>query len=248
MLLADPQQIKALSSLSRDRAGSFYHEFASSFPAVEPLAEHIVPHAPDVVLTGPYVSRYTRTLLEDVGLRVESLEVATSLDGMLANITRVGDILQRADVAASIVASTRARLAQLEQRVELLDAAMLLAGEKRPRAAVYDTNGYTVGLDTIRGQAMNLAGWLNVADDRGIESYGVLALEDLIRLDPDALIESPYSEGTYSRGQVLTQHPALRQAGLDPLTLSLPSNQTICAGPWSVGVIEQLVDARESLR
>jgi len=248
MLLADPPQIKALSRLSRDGAGSYYHELAASYPTVEASAEQILPHAPDVVLTGPYVSRYTRTLLADLGLRVESLEVATSLDGMLANITLVGDILQRVDKAASVVAAIQARLAEVEQRVELLDAAMVAAGKQRPKAAVYDANGYTVGLDSIRGQAMSIAGWHNVAEDRGIESYGALALEDLIHLNPDALIESPYSAGTYSRGQMLTRHPALRQAGLNPFTLSLASNETICAGPWSVGIIEQLVNAREALR
>ena len=94
---------------------------------------------------------------------------------------------------------------------------------------------------------MARAGWHNVAVDKGIESYGVLALEDMIQLAPQALIESPYSRGTYSRGQMLADHPALRQAGLDPMIISLPSNWTICAGPWLIDVIEQLVDARERL-
>ncbi len=247
LLLADHSQIKALSTLSQDAAGSYFHELAEAYPQVDVSAEHILPYAPDVVLTGPYTSRYTLSLLSELGLRVESLEIATSIEEMLANVIRVGNILQRESAAESVVQDVRDRLAHLEERVAQLDALRLASGADAPKAAVYDANGYTVGHQSLRGEAMRLAGWHNVAQDRNIESYGVLALEDLIRLRPDALIESPYSEDTYSRGQALTRHPALREAGLNPLTISLPSNETICAGPWSVGTIENLVDAR-SLR
>ncbi|MFT5048203.1 MAG: hypothetical protein ACI8UP_005204, partial [Porticoccaceae bacterium] len=38
-----------------------------------------------------------------------------------------------------------------------------------------------------------------------------------------------------------------RQAGLNPMIVALPSNQTICAGPWSVDIVAQLLEAREQL-
>jgi iron complex transport system substrate-binding protein len=247
MLLADSSQITALSSLSQDTAGSFLHERAHSFPQADPRAEDILPLAPDVVLTGPYAPRHTLTLLAELGMKVESLTVAQSLEDMFSNMMLVGRILEQEEKAASIVESLRMRLEAIKLRVEVLDETMLESGQAQPKAAVYDANGYTVGLSTMRGEAMNLAGWQNVAVDRGIESYGVIHLEDLIELSPDALIESPYSEGTYSRGQMLAKHPALRKAGLNPLVISLPSNETICAGPWSIGIVDKLLVAREQL-
>ncbi len=247
MLLADPSQIRALSHLSQDEAGSYYHEEAQGFAQAEPQAEDILPLSPDVVMTGPYVSHYTLALLDELGVRVEALEIADSVKSMLDNIHRMGSILGQQARADTLGASLRQQLAQIDDRVARLDSAMLASGDTAPRAAVYDANGYTVGLESLRGEAMARAGWHNVAADKGIASYGVLALEDMIRLAPQALIESPYSRGTYSRGQMLADHPALRQAGLDPMIISLPSNQTICAGPWLIDVIEQLVDAREQL-
>ena len=245
LLLADPAQILALSTLSQDPPGSYFHDKALPYAQANPTAEDIVPHEPDVVIAGPYTSHYTTSLLEELGIKMESLVIANSIASMLENIERVGRIVHQEARAADLVAQLTERLAQLSARVDELDNQQ---HEKRPTAAVYSTNGYTVGNDSMRGEAMRLAGWHNVAADVGIESYGVLNLENLISLNPEALIESPYSSGTYSRGQALTQHPALRQSGLDPLLISLPSNQTICAGPWSIDIVERLFNERESLR
>ncbi|MFT6876432.1 MAG: iron complex transport system substrate-binding protein [Granulosicoccus sp.] len=247
MLLAEPSQIKALSRLSKDSAGSYFHAQAQEFPQAETQAEDILPLAPDVVLTGPYTPRHTSSLLVELGLRVESLTIANSLEDMFANMLLVGRILDQQDKATLIVESLRKRLSEINLRVELLDTRMRESGQNRPKAAVYDPNGYTVGPSSLRGEAMSLAGWHNVAQDKGIVSYGVIHLEELIQLAPVALIESPYSADTYSRGQMVAKHPALRQAGLNPIVVSLPSNQTICAGPWSVDVVAKLLEAREQL-
>lgn len=247
MLLAEPAQIKALSILSQDAAGSYFHQQASNFPQADARAEDILPLAPDVVLTGPYTPRHTLSLLAELGLRVESLNIANSLEDMLANVVLVGEILNQETKAAAVVKTLRERLAVINLQVQKLDSVMLTSGRSRPKAAVYDANGYTVGEASLRGEAMKLAGWHNVAEDKGIEAYGVIHLEELILLAPDALIESPYSADTYSRGQMVAKHPALRQAGLDPLIVSLPSNNTICAGPWSVDVVEELLAAREQI-
>lgn len=240
MLLADPEQILALGKLSRDEAGSYYHELAGGFDQANPIAEQILPLAPDVVVTGPYTSRYTLNLLDELGVRVETLPIANSIDEMLANLKRMGELLGRSEYAGRIVES-------LERKLEAMDARVRLLSSVRPRVAVYDTNGYTVGDGTLRGEVINRAGWYNVASDEGIDGYGVLGLENLITLKPQALIESPYSSGSYSRGQTLTRHPAIRASGLDPAIIRVPSNQTICAGPWTVDVIEQLAEAREVL-
>ncbi|MFK8083369.1 MAG: ABC transporter substrate-binding protein [Granulosicoccus sp.] len=240
MLLADPGQIMGLGRLSRDAAGSVFHELANDYSQLDPVAEELLPLAPDLVLTGPFTPRHTLSLLNELGLRVETLPIANSVDQMLDNVQRVGDLIQQVERAADIIGHVRQRLAAIAVRVGLLT-------NPRPRAAVFDTNGYTVGDKSVRGQILELSGWQNVALEKDIEAYGVLGLEELISLRPQALVESPYSDSTYSRGQTLTRHPAIRASGLDPLIIHVPSNQTICAGPWTVDVIEQLLEVRENL-
>lgn len=240
LLLAEKEQILALSTLSRDAAGSYFHELTHDTKQAAAFAEDFVSLQPDVVVTGPYTSRYTLKLLDELGVRVETLPIANSIDEMLANIQRMGELLGQADRATSTIDA-------LKQKLEKLDARVLLSPGKRPRALVYEANGYTVGEGTLRGEVISRAGWHNVADDMGIEAYGVLGLENLIKLKPQALIESPYASDSYSRGQSLAQHPAIRASGLNPAIIPVPSNQTICAGPWTVDIIEQLVEARETL-
>lgn len=241
MLLAEPAQILALGALSHDKAGSYFHQLARHFRQVEPIAEQVLPLAPDIVVTGPYTSRYTLSLLDELDIVHESMPIASNIDEMLANIERMGELLSQQQKAATIVNDVKTRLVSIAERVKQLDA------NKKPTIAVYDPNGYTVGADSVRGQIINLSGWHNVATTQGIDTYGVLNLEQLISLRPQALVESPYSEATYSRGQMLTQHPAIRASGLNPQIIKVPSNQTICAGPWVVDVIEQLLSANPAL-
>ena len=87
----------------------------------------------------------------------------------------------------------------------------------------------------------------NAADAAGIEGYGSLSLEALVRAAPDVLIDSPYSPGTWSRAQALSLHPALRARGIDPAVITLPSADTICGGPWTVALIERLAAERRAL-
>jgi iron complex transport system substrate-binding protein len=244
VLLADPEQILALSTLSREIPGSYFHEQAQRFPQIAPLAEDILQYTPDVILAGPYLSRYTLALLEELNLRVETIPIANSIADMLRNLESVGKVLQQQEKSTSLREDIHARLTRIKERV----AALARTTKGQPRAAVYDANGYTVGEKTMRGEAMKLAGWHNVVLERGVDTYGVLALEELINLAPDALIASPYGTGHYSRAQQLASHPSLHASGLNPLVIPLPSNQTVCAGPWSVDIIETLLEAREGLR
>ena len=134
----------------------------------------------------------------------------------------------------------QAIIADLKQRLQNLKPVT----EPRPVAAAYDPNGYTSGAGSLRGQLMELSGWRNAATDAGIESYGQLSLEQIINIAPDALIDSPYSPGTYSRAQMTSRHPALLKAGLNPHMISIPSRMMVCAGPWTIDVLERLQDER----
>jgi len=229
VLLADSVQIKTLSNLSQQKAGSYYYQQAQAFTVNTGHSEQILPYQPDLVIAGQYSSAHTISLLRETGLRVETLPIANSLEMMVDNIKTVARWLQQDERGAEVISEIRLRLAALQP-----------AQANRPMAAVYDPNGYTVGKNSIRGDIIERAGWQNAASQLGIESYGSLSLEAMLHLQPDALIESPYSPGTYSRAQTLNRHPALRGAGLNPLIITIPSRMTICAGPWTIDVIEEL--------
>ena len=236
MLLAEDEQILSLSNLSHQEAGSYYFERAREYPVNEGNAEQILNLQPDVVSAGQYSSPHTLALLREVGLQVHILPIANSIEQMFENIESVSRWVGQEERGRGTVAYLR----------EKLSWRVAVEGD-RLMAAAFDPNGYTSGASSLRGEVIELAGFRNAASEAGIESYGKLSLEALINLNPDALIESPYSPGTWSRAQAMSQHPALRSAGIDPQIIPVPSRMMVCAGPWTLDVIEQLDIARIEL-
>jgi len=233
LLLAQPDQILSLSNLSHDSAGSYLYEKARQYPVSKGQSESILALNPDLILAGQYTTKHTVKLLVELGFRVELVPIANTLEQLYTNITNVADWLGHPSKGVTMVAQLRKRLAL--QQLNLANQSPI-----NPTAAYYDPNGYTVGQETLRGLALELSGWNNVAAAWGIEHYGAMRLESIVSLAPDAVIDSPYSSGTYSRAQQILQHPAIRKQGIDPMIISIPSRQTICSGPWTMDMIETL--------
>ncbi len=236
LLLADPAQISALTHLSRERGASYFYQQALAYPTTKGLAEEVLPYKPDLVIAGEYGGIHTVSLLQKLGVRVETLPMANDFDTIFSNLEKVARWVGHPERGIDLAAKMRARLQTFTP-----------ATEQAPIAAVYDPNGYTVGAGSLRGQAMKLAGWQNAGELLGITGYGTLSLEAIVRLQPDALIDSPYTENTYSRAEALSRHPALRGQKKHARFINIPSSMTICDGPWLVDVIEQLQRERLAL-
>jgi len=240
LLLAESEQILSLSNLSHDSAGSYLYKQARQYPVNKGESESILALEPSLILGGQYTTKHTMKMMVELGFRVELVPIANTLDQLYDNITNVAAWLGQVDKGTALVD-------RLRKRVTLQQQSLARQSQINPTAAYYDPNGYTVGRKTMRGHALELSGWTNVAAEWGIEHYGAMPLESLVTLAPDALIDSPYSEGTYSRAQQVLLHPALHQRGLDPMVISIPGRQTICAGPWTVDMIEMLTAKRLEL-
>ena len=236
LLLADDDQIRSLSNLSHQEAGSYYFEAARNYPINEGHAEQILGLQPDIVIVGQYSNRHTVAMLQAVGLQIHTLPIAENIEAVFQNILDVATWLGHPQRGVAIVEEYKNKLAGIQP-----------PDGGRPLAAVFDPNGYTSGRLSLRGEMMEAAGFLNAASIAGIENYGKLSLEAIISLNPDALIESPYSPGTWSRAQATSQHPALLDAGINPHVIHVPSRMTVCGGPWTIDVIEQLQSERQKL-
>lgn len=236
LLLADPEQISALTHLSHDEGASYFQTKALAYPTTTGLAEEVLPFKPDLVIAGEWGGIQTVTLLKKLGLRVETLPLANNMPQVFSNIELMAKLTGHPERGATLVKTMQDYLASLPP-----------ADTHAPLAAVYDPNGYTVGPESLRGQSMTLAGWRNAGELAGVRDYGSLDLETMVRLQPEALIDSPYTINTYSRAEALAQHPALRGTRLNPKIISVPSNMTICDGPWIIDTIATLQRERLQL-
>ena len=235
--LASPEQITALTHLATDSDAAYHHKRAVGYAQTRRTAEEVLALAPTLVIAGSFGQDHTIALLRQQGLRVEKMPIAQTLEEMFENIVLVGDWLGKNNKGELLVAS-------LKRRLKLLPSTQ----SPQPLAAIFDANGYTVGESSLRGQMLTLAGFDNLATQIGVTHYGKIPLESLLVKAPDVLIDSPYSEGTYSRAQALPKHPALRRSQLAPVVIPLEVNSTICAGPWTIDNIETLAKHRLSMQ
>lgn len=236
LLLADPEQIASITHLSHEEGASYLLAQALKYPTNKGRAEDILPFKPDLVISSDYTSPNTLNLLRQLKIRVETLPIADNWESTLKGIERMANLMGHPERGKQVINDMQQRLKQLPP-----------IPEHKPLIASYEPNGYTVGNESLLGQAIQQAGWQNVAELAGITHYGQLDLETMIQLKPQALIESPYRKNTWSRAELLPQHPALRKTGINPQVIHLPSAMTICAGPWSVTVAERLAQARLQL-
>lgn len=230
LLLGAPSQITSISYLARDPNASWIAERAGRFPVNHASLEEIIGLHPDLILSGAYTDTLLRRALKQLGYRVESIPLATSIAGIRDNIRRVAALIGRKSQGERLIADLDTRLAKLRQH----------RFSRRPRALFYQPNGYTAGDGTLQDEALRLAGWENLAVKLGIQGYAPIDLESLLLAQPEQFFTSPYAPGTQSLAQHRLRHPALRAVtGGKPMRV-MPYRYWLCGGPMIADAIERL--------
>lgn len=198
MLLADREQIASVSWLAADPEESAYADLADGLHLNHGLAEQVLPLQPDLVLAGTHTAPYTVALLERLGYPVLRVEPATSLEQAGASVRRIAAALGHPD-----------RGAGLEDEMTAGRAALAAAAPDPPvPALMLQTGGFTVG-EGLAHELMTLAGLDNLAVPLGLDRWGSLSVEALLRLDPAVLVMPGYRAGEPSLANAALAHPAL---------------------------------------
>lgn len=225
MLLAAPGQLISVSDLAQDPAMSPMAKQAAAYPANAGRAEEIYLMRPDLVIAGTYTAGPAVAMLRRLGIRVETLPPAESLDAVRTEITRMGDLLERPDAARDLLARFDAELAAVRSVSD------------RGRAALYYANGFTSGRDTLAGSILDAAGYRNVAADYGITTTTPLPMELLVMARPGRLITGAKWPGR-SQGEAILDHPAL--AAISPAMAQVTDRDWVCGTPFITRAIRSL--------
>jgi iron complex transport system substrate-binding protein len=222
--LADHDQILTISWLAADPHESVFAEAASRFPLNYGSAEELMRYEPDVVLAGTLTGDHTRALLRRLGYRVVALPPADTLEDIFDNLALVADAIGQPVRGARIAAAMRARLATYEQtRPAILRDAVVI----RP-------GGFTVGEFELANELMRIAGLRNVAADEGLDRWGSLAMETLLRSQPEMLIFNGYRADDASLANAVLEHPALAQLRESITSITVPTRYWACGLPQSL--------------
>jgi iron complex transport system substrate-binding protein len=235
MLVAAPGQLHSVSHLAIDPRGSAMAEEARAYEINHGLAEEIYLMEPDLVIAGSFSTRATTDMLRRLGIPVAVFEPAYGLDDVRDNIRAMGEVLGQQDRAEALIADFDARLAALRQEVA-----------ERPDAALYYANGYTSGDRTLAGQILIAAGFDNAAVAAGFSSGGILPLEVLAMLAPDALITARPGPGA-SRSEEILDHPVVRTLRQDRTSATFTDRDWVCGTPHVLRAIEDLGEVRREM-
>ncbi|WP_340110401.1 ABC transporter substrate-binding protein [Pikeienuella sp. HZG-20] len=228
MLLAAPGQLVSVSHIAWDPLSNPMAAAARAYPANFGRAEEIWLLEPDLVLAGEFTAPPVVAMLRRLGVEVRRFPLATTGAEIVSNLRRMGEALGREAAAETAIAVFEARLAALPE----LDG-------PRPRAAIYQANGWTVGGASLGGWILATAGLANVAAEFGIERGGALPLEALVMAAPDLIITGARYPGA-SEAEAVPRHPALK---------GIPSVRAVdadwvCGGPHALDAVEAMAAAR----
>jgi iron complex transport system substrate-binding protein len=224
LALADPEQILTVSWLAADPEESLLAKKAARHRLNFGTAEELLELAPDVVLAGTYTSPFTRTLLRRVGVRVVELEPEASVADIERNVRLVASVVGQVERGEDAVAALRAQVRALETH----------RPPRRIPAVIVRPGGFTVGADSLANELLALAGLTNVAAERGLDRWGSLSMEALLRSAPELIVLTGYRSTQPSLANAVLEHPALERLGATRRTVTVHTALWACGLPGSI--------------
>jgi iron complex transport system substrate-binding protein len=230
--LASLDNIKSVTWLSRDPRNSGVADLAMRVGVNHGLAEEIVPLDPDLILAGVFSTRTAVSLIKRTPLRLVEFGIPANFTEVREQIAALADLIGERENGEAMIRAMDQRLAAIGP-----------ASGVRPRAIVLNPNGATVGRDSLVSEIMELAGLRNVAAELGIESYGLVPLENVVLNDVDILIVSASRDGPSSLATEILNHPVLARLSERVKIVSVPARYWGCGGPEAVEAVAFLRDA-----
>lgn len=229
--IAERKNIVSVSHLAVTSSASNVAELAAQIPVNHGLAEEVIAFKPDLVFAGVYTARPAVALLKRMGFAMLDLDVPRSLDQIRAQFRKVGQALGEEERAERIIAELDGRLA----------AITVSPSRPRPRAMVFNANGYTSGKGTLTDEIITRAGLENLSATLGINNYRQIPLETMVTNMPDVLIVSPLRDQP-ARATELLHHPVLAKMSDRMRIVNVPSRLWVCAGPGNIDAVALLND------
>jgi iron complex transport system substrate-binding protein len=222
--LADAEQILSVSWLAADPHESLFAAEARRYALNYGTAEELLSLGPDIVIAGTYTSPFSRALLRRLGRRVIELAPEVSIADIERNVRLVAAAIGQAKRGEELVAGLRADVDHLAAHRPAMKLATVVV---RP-------GGFTVGSGSLADELIALAGLRNVAAEQGLDRWGTLSMETLLRSSPELVVLTDYRAEQPSLANTVLDHPALTRLGDERPTVTVPAALWSCGLPRSI--------------
>jgi iron complex transport system substrate-binding protein len=228
--LAERRNIASVTWLATTSSVSNVADLAAQIPVNHGLAEEVIPLNPDLIVAGIYTARTAVALLKRTGFPVLDLDVPKNLQEVRAQYRKMGEALGEEERAERIIAEMDSRLAVIP----------VSPAGARPRAMVFNANGYTIGKGSLTDEIITRAGMENLSATLGIDKYAQVPLEAVVTHAPDVLILSSFRDGPPAMATEVLRHPALEKMSNEMRIVVMPGRLWTCAGPGNIDAIALL--------
>jgi iron complex transport system substrate-binding protein len=224
-----PGQLRAISHYSADpRASSMDPAKARQYPATRGTLEEVIALRPDLIVDGTFVPPATAAAYRRLGLALETLPIAGTVEDSLAQIRRLAALAGHPDRGEALI--------------HRIDAALKASapdqGTAPIPALVWEPGGFVPGDKTLIADLLGRTGFTNFSAARGLSQADQLPLEHVLADPPRVILAAG--------GDRALNHPALAslrataRAPFDPALL-------YCAGPTIIRAATRLAQVRRAL-
>jgi iron complex transport system substrate-binding protein len=159
-----------------------------------------------------------------LGYRVVELAPEASVADIERNVRLVAEVLGQSERGERLIAGLHDTVREIEANRPARSLATVIV---RP-------GGFTVGADSLSHELLGLAGLRNVAAEQGLDRWGSLSMEALLRSAPELIVLTGYRNTQPSLANAVLEHPALARLGAVQRSVTVPSALWSCGLPRSL--------------
>lgn len=226
-------RIAGISRLAADPALSAVTQRIGGLVRVNGSAEEVLALRPDLVLTSEHSTPHLVSLLRRLGVRVETIPLASDIDGIRAAIRKVAEVVDDSARGEAVIAA-------LDRRI----AAVSAPAASRPTALAYQVNSLTSGPGGLIDAMMAAAGLRNMAGEHRLGPAGRLPLEAFVARPPDLVVLATPPDAYATRTADNLRHPAMRDLARRRPTTAIDMPLWLCGTPAVAEGIERLARQR----
>lgn len=236
--IAAPGQVAAVSVYSHDAdSASAPLDWARQYPALGTSAEDILAAKPRLVLTGNLASSGTNAALAKAGVKVVAVGVAATLEEDVAQVRQIARAIGRIEAGETLVAQMLASHG---------DSRIPDSQEKAPSAIIWQNGGFVAGTGTLQDELLRRHGFRNASAIFGLQSWGMLPLESLIRNPPQVIFMPVMPQVNVDR-ELASRQKLLKHLHGRTRIVPFPDQLLFCGGPTVVKVAHIFQEARKAV-
>ena len=181
---ANLNNIVGVTMFSQSPGGNIY-ELTKDMPTISSEIETIIAQNPDIVFADPYANVNLMQSLSDLGITVVQTQLNNTSEG------RVNDILFAAYILDELE-SAKILIDAINEQIEYIELIKSNIGDtdldKNVLSVTYYDAYWAAGAGSTEGSIIELAGYNNIASEKGVVSNNMVTKESLIDMSPDIIV------------------------------------------------------------